>query len=422
VSQSPVEISTLSNGLTVVTHAMPQLETVALGIWVRAGARDEQAMENGIAHLLEHMAFKGTKRRSARDIAEEIEAAGGDINASTAMENTAYYARVLKDDWRLALDVLSDILIDPVFDGQELERERDVILQEIAAANDTPDDLVFDLLQGRAWPEHPLGRPILGTAERVVTHDVAAITGYRDRHYAANRMVVAAAGNIDHRRLAAEAEALLAGLTPASRRSWQVPRFVGGPALAARPLDQTHVAFGLPGVSYHDHDVYTMQVLSGILGGGMSSRLFQELREERGLCYAVYSYATSYEDGGILTVYAATAPDKADALVSVMSDVMRSLADDIPESEVARARAQIKAGLVMNLESAAGRADQIARQFLAFGRVPEISELIARIDAVDATQVSALAGRVLTGSQPAMGAVGAITSLAPYERIAARFT
>ena len=422
MSQSPVEISTLSNGLTVVTHAMPQLETVALGIWVRAGARDEHPSENGIAHLLEHMAFKGTKRRSARDIAEEIEAAGGDINASTAMENTAYYARVLKDDWRLALDVLSDILIDPVFDGHELERERDVILQEIAAANDTPDDLVFDLLQEKAWPAHPLGRPILGTAERVGAHDVAAIAAYRDRHYGANRMVVAAAGNIDHHQLATEAEALLGGVAPASGRMWQAPRFVGGPALAARPLDQTHVAFGLPGVSYHDRDVYTMQVLSGILGGGMSSRLFQELREERGLCYAVYSYATSYEDGGMLTVYAATAPDKAEALVSVMSDVMRSLADDIPESEVARARAQIKAGLVMNLESAAGRADQIARQFLAFGRIPAISELIARIDAVDAAEVRALAGRVLAGSQPAMGAVGVITSLAPYERIAARFT
>jgi predicted Zn-dependent peptidase len=422
VSQSSVETSTLPNGITVVTHALPELETVAIGIWVRAGARDEQPSENGIAHLLEHMAFKGTGRRSARDIAEEIEAAGGDINASTAMENTAYYARVLKDDWRLALDVLSDILIDPVFDPEELERERDVILQEIAAAHDTPDDLVFDLLQSQAWPEHPLGRPILGTAARVAVHDVAAITRYRDRHYAANRMVVAAAGDIDHRQLVAEAEALLAKLAPASSRCWQPPRFVGGPSSAPRPLDQTHIAFGLPGVSYHDPDVYTMQVLSGILGGGMSSRLFQELREERGLCYAVYSYASSYEDSGILTVYAATAPDKAGALVSVMSDVMRSLVDDIPEREVARARAQIKAGLVMNLESASGRADQIARQFLAFGRVPDIAELIARIDAVDASRVNALAARVLTGIRPAMAAVGAITSLAPYERIAARFT
>src|SRR5262245_2226997 len=216
MSESPVEISRLPNGLTVVTHAMPQLETVALGIWVRAGARDERRSENGIAHFLEHMAFKGTGRRSARDIAEEIEAAGGDINASTAMENTAYYARVLKADWRLALDVLSDILMDPVFDLQEFDRERDVILQEVAAAQDTPDDLVFDLLQAQAWPEHPLGRPILRTSERVVAHDVAAIAGYRDRHYAANRMVVAAAGNIDHRQLAEEAEARLAGVAPAS--------------------------------------------------------------------------------------------------------------------------------------------------------------------------------------------------------------
>jgi len=421
VSERPVDISRLENGLSIVSHAMPQLETVALGIWVRAGARDENPSESGTAHFLEHMAFKGMGRRSARDIAEEIEAAGGDINASTAMENTAYYARVLKDDWRLALDVLSDILIDPVFDEEELEHERDVILQEIAAASDTPDDLVFDLLQAQAFPEHPLGRPIIGTAERVAAHGAAAITGYRKRHYAANRMVVAAAGHIDHRQLVTEAREWLAGLPSHSVRSWQAPRFVGGPSLAARPLDQTHIALGLPGVSYHDRDVYTMQVLSGVLGGGMSSRLFQELREERGLCYAVYSYAASYEDSGILTVYAATAPDKAEALVSVMTDVMLSLTDDIPEREVARAAAQIKAGLVMNLESASGRADQIARQFLAFDRVPEIAELIARIDAVEAKEVSALAARVLGGSRPALGAVGAIRSLAPYERIAARF-
>jgi predicted Zn-dependent peptidase len=417
-----VEITRLDNGLHVLTHVMPQLETTALGVWVRAGSRDETAAENGVAHFLEHMAFKGTSRRSARDIAEEIEAAGGDINAATATETTAYHARVLKDDWRLALDILADILIDPAFDDDELERERDVILQEIAAANDTPDDLVFELLQAQAFGDHPVGRPILGTAQCVSAHSAEALMAYRANHYSAGRMVVAAAGSIDHAALVSEVGRLLGARTPAAAPALSQPLFRPGPTLAERPLDQTHVALAFPGVSYHDDDLYALQVLACALGGGMSSRLFQELREERGLCYAIFAHASAFADCGLLSVYAATAPDKVAELMQVAGDVMVSMADRVSEAEVARARAQIKASLVMSLESAAGRADQIARQFLALGRVPEVPALIARIDQVTADDVRGLAGRLFQGQKPAVSAVGALSGLPAYERIAARFS
>ena len=415
-----VRVTRLDNGIHVVTHDFPQLETVALGVWVRAGARDERESENGVAHFLEHMAFKGTHRRDAFRIAAEIEAAGGDINAATAMETTAYYARVLKDDWPLALDILADILTDPVFDSGELEREKDVILQEIAAANDTPDDLVFDLAQAAAFPGHSLGRPILGTAEHVEAHGAGDMVGYRGAHYGGARMVVSAAGRIDHEAFVAEAARLLSGIPAGNGPVRAAPAFAGGPALASRPLDQAHLVLTFPSVSYHDQDIYGVQVLSSVLGGGMSSRLFQEVREKRGLCYSVFSSASAYQDSGLFTVYAASSAEKADELAAVTSDVMLSLAGGVSADEIARARAQLKAGLVMSLESASGRADQIARQFLAFGRVPEISEIIARIERVEEGDVRRLASRIF-GVRPAVAAVGDISRLASYDRLAARF-
>ena len=414
-------ITPLPNGIHVVTHEFPQLETVALGIWVRAGARDEHERENGVAHFLEHMAFKGTSRRDAFQIAAEIEAAGGEINAATAMETTAYYARVLKDDWRLALDILADILTDPVFDPEELARERDVILQEIAATNDTPDDLVFDLAQAASFPDHPLGRPILGTSDHVESHDAGAIVAYRQAHYRGARMVVAAAGRIDHDALVEEASRLLQGIPAGDRPVRSRPSFVGGPSLAARPLDQTHIVLSFPSVSYHDEDIYAVQVLSSVLGGGMSSRLFQEVRERRGLCYSVFASAAGYEDSGLFTVYAATAPDKADELAAVASDVMLSMTQGVEENEIARAKAQLKAGLVMSLESASSRADQIARQFLALGRVPEIADIVAKVERVEAADLTRLASAIFRGGRPALAAVGGLSRLAPYDRIAARF-
>jgi predicted Zn-dependent peptidase len=400
---------------------MPHLETVALGIWVKAGARDEKPEENGIAHFLEHMAFKGTSRRSAQRIAEEIESAGGEINAATGMETTTYYARVLKHDWPLALDILADILTGSVFDPDELERERDVILQEIAAAHDAPDDLVFDLAQSAAYGTHPLGRPILGTSQRIMSFDRSDLISWRDRNYWASRMAVVAAGNIDHSAFAKEAERLLGHLDSGTGTHRLQPDFVAECQLAAKPLDQTHLVLSFSAPGYRHPDIYGLQVLSSLLGGGMSSRLFQEVRERRGLCYSVFSFGTAYEDAGCFGVYAASSPSHTRELIDVTAEVMLSAAEEVTAEEINRAKAQLKASLVMNLESASARADQIARQFLAFGDVPDISTLIARIGAVEASDVSHLASRIMRGNTPALSAVGQLSELASHGQIAAQF-
>jgi predicted Zn-dependent peptidase len=416
-----VQITRLDNGVHVISHDLAHLETVSLGIWVRAGARDESEAQNGIAHFLEHMAFKGTNRRSAFQIARDIENVGGDINASTSMETTGYYARLLKEDWRLGLDVLADILTDPVFDPEEVARERDVILQEIAASNDEPDDLVFDLAQAVAYPAHALGRPILGNSEQVAGYDAEAMMKYRLANYAGERIVVAAAGRIEHEALVEEAARLLGSIPSTAAPARTAPAFGGGASLAKRKLDQAHIVLSFPAVGYHHDDVYVLQVLSMLLGGGMSSRLFQEVREKRGLCYSVFSTASSYEDSGLFSVYAATAPAKAAELTRVASDTMLSVLEPVDEAEIGRAKAQLKAGLVMSLESASARADQMARQFLAFGKVPEMAAIIEKVERVTPQDVSRLAGQILRSGNPALAAVGALGKLAPYDRIAARF-
>ncbi len=416
-----VEITCLPNGLYVVTHAMPHIETVALGIWVKAGARDERPEENGIAHFLEHMAFKGTERRSAQAIAEEIESAGGEINAATGMETTTYFARVLKNDWSLALDILADIFTGSVLDPEELERERDVILQEIAAAHDQPDDLVFDLAQAACYGDHPLGRSILGTAELIGKVSRDQMLAWRGRNYWAARIVVAAAGNIDHRAFAAETERLLGKIETGQQPQREPPVFTPKSETAAKPLDQAHLVLSFAAPGYRDPEIYTLQVLSNILGGGMSSRLFQEVREKRGLCYSVFSFGSAYEDGGQIGVYAATSPEHAPELLGLTSDIMLSVARDVTEAEIARAKAQLKASLVMNLESASARCDQIARQFLAFGMVPSIATLVAKIEAVTAAEVRELAERLFKSRSPAFSAVGQLSTLSSYDEIASHF-
>jgi predicted Zn-dependent peptidase len=417
-----VEITCLENGLNVLTHAMPHIETVALGIWVKAGARDERPEENGIAHFLEHMAFKGTKRRTAKDIAEEIESAGGEINASTGMETTTYYARVLKDDWALALDILADIFTESELDNEELERERDVILQEIAAANDQPDDLVFDLAQSASYGDHPLGRSILGTSELIAAVDREKMLAWRDRNYWASRIVVAAAGNIDHEKFAEAAKKLFGKIERGQQPQREPPSFSGTEQKSQKPLDQTHVVLSFAAPSYRDPEIYQLQVLSNILGGGMSSRLFQEVREKRGLCYSVFAFGSAYEDAGQIGVYAASSPEHTKELLKVTSSVMMSVTSAVTDAEVARAKAQLKTSLVMNLESASSRADQIARQFLAFGLVPAISTLVEKIEAVTPEQVRDLAARLFQDKVPAVSAVGQLSHLSAHKKISGYFS
>jgi predicted Zn-dependent peptidase len=417
-----VEVTCLANGIHVLTHNLPHLETVAIGIWVKAGARDERPDENGIAHFLEHMAFKGTVRRSAQAIAEEIESAGGEINAATGMESTSYYARTLKSDWALALDILADILTGSVLDPIELERERDVILQEIAAVNDQPDDLVFDLAQSAAYGSHPLGRSILGTAQLIAAVGRQQMLDWRERHYWGSRMVAAAVGNIDHAAFAAEAARRLGAIPFGRPPQRDPPAFQPTAIVADKPLDQAHMVLSFAAPGYRDPDIYVLQILSSILGGGMSSRLFQEVREKRGLCYSVFSFGSAHEDAGQIGVYAASSPEHSRALVDLASAVMLSMAGNVTEAEIARAKAQLKANLVMSLESPSARADQIARQFLAFGEVPAIATLVAKIEAVTAERVRGLAQRLFRKQAPAFSAVGHVSQMAAYETIVGHFS
>ncbi len=417
-----VQITTLDNGLRVVSHEMPHLETVSLGVWINAGARNEAPEEHGIAHFLEHMAFKGTSRRSAMQIAEEIESAGGDINAATGMEMTSYFARILKDDTPLALDVLADILLDPRFDPDEIERERQVVIQEIGASLDDPGDLVFDLAQQCAYPQQALGRPILGTVGSVSAFSPAMISAYRDSHYGAPAMVLSAAGAVTHDALVREAEAAFGRFSNRPRQTIERGAFSGGFTCREKPLEQTHLVLAFEAPGYTDEAFYATQVLASVLGGGMSSRLFQEIREKRGLCYSIGTFSSNYAETGMLGVYAATSPDLTDELITVLTGELTAFARNVRDDETVRARAQLKAGLLMSLESSSMRADQVARQLLAFGRVVSVEEVSQKVDAVDRAAVADLAERLFRSSQPVYSAVGALDGLASYEQVAAQFS
>jgi predicted Zn-dependent peptidase len=401
-----VRVTTLQSGLRIVTHEMGHLESAALGVWVGAGSRSEREEEHGLSHLLEHMAFKGTRTRSAADIAEEIEAVGGEVNAATSVETTSYYARVLKNDVPLALDILSDILRNSVFDPQELAREQHVILQEIGAALDTPEDRVYDNFAEAAFPGQPIGRTILGTAETVSAAGSPMLDAYLDRHYHGPAMVVAAAGALDHDRLVELAGEAFTDLPGEAGPRPAAATYHGGERREPRDLQETQIMLGFEGLRYGSDDFYAAQILSAIIGGGMSSRLFQEVREKRGLCYSIYSFHWSFADTGVFGVHAATGPGDVEELMPVLIDELGRAADDIGEKELGRARAQLRAGLLMTLESPAARAGQLARQLLLFGRVISPEELIERIEAIGIADLRRLAARIFRAGRLTLATVG----------------
>ena len=416
-----VRITELSSGLRVVTDSMDHLETSSVGIWVDVGARYEESTVNGVSHMLEHMAFKGTERRSARAIAEEIEAVGGHLNAYTSREHTAYFARVLKDDVALAVDILTDILQHSTFDEKELARERDVIVQEIGQSEDTPDDVVFDRFQETAYPDQPLGRSILGTVERVMSMSRDDLKGYLAAHYNAPAMVVAGAGRIDHEQLVDLVGIGLNGLPLANACEPVAASYSPGEFREARDLEQVHFLLGFDGLAHNDNQFYASHVLSTLLGGGMSSRLFQEIRENRGLAYAVHTFSASYSDGGLYGIYAGTGAEQLDELVEVTASEIRKVTEEIHEDELARARSQLKAGIMMSLESSSSRCEQLGRQMHLFGRPLSLGEIVGRIDEVTREDATAVAARLFRDSRPVVAALGPIERLEPYPQIAARF-
>lgn len=413
-------LTKLPNGLTVVTDRMESVETVSLGVWVGSGTRNERPEWNGIAHLLEHMAFKGTGRRTAQAIAEEIEAVGGQLNAYTAREHTAYYAKVLSGDLALAIDILADILQNSSFDPTELERERSVVLQEIGQARDTPDDIVFDHFQAAAFPDQPMGRSVLGTTDIVGHMKRDVLFDYMKAQYGAEKMIFAAAGRLDHAQVVECARDHFRGLLPNGHFKPEPARYAGGEIREDRSLEQLHLVVGFRGVPFDDSDYYAASALSTLLGGGMSSRLFQEVREKRGLAYNIYSFGSSYSDSGLFGIYAGTGEAMVDELVRVIGGETVAIADKVAEVEIERARAQLKASILMALESTGARCERLATNLLVYGRIIPVEEIVAEINAIDVASIRRVARRVLE-SRPTIAAVGPVRSLASYDTIAGRF-
>ena len=398
-----VRLTTLDNGLRIVTEHMPGLKSASAGVWVMAGGRHERPEQNGIAHFLEHMAFKGTGRRTALQIAEEVEDVGGYINAYTSREMTAYYARVLENDVGLALDVIGDIVLNPAFHEADIETERHVILQEIGQALDTPDDIVFDWLQEVSYPDQPFGRTILGPEERVSAFSATDLRGFVGERYAPGEMILSAAGAVDHDAIVSQAQAMFGKVKARPALGFDLARFAGTERREVKDLEQVHFAMAFDAPGYRHADVHAAQVYATAMGGGMSSRLFQKIREERGLCYSIFAQAGAYEDAGQITLYAGTSEDEIEDLMYLTMDEMKRAADDMTDAEVARARAQIKAGMLMGLESASSRAERIARLMAIYGRVPDVDEVVAKIDAVTTADVRRFAeGLTMAGSALAL--------------------
>ncbi|MDP4023397.1 pitrilysin family protein [Methylobacterium sp. NEAU 140] len=413
-----LRITRLANGVTVATEPMPGVATASLGVWVGAGSRHERADESGLSHLIEHMAFKGTRSRSARQIAEAIENVGGEINAATSTEGTSYTARVLGEHAGLALDVIGDILTDSTFDAAELAREKGVILQEYAAVEDTPDDVVYDAFAEAAFPGQPIGRPILGRPETIRRFDARAIRAYLDREYTPDRFVVAAAGSVDHAAVVEAAERRFGALPARAAPEAEPGRYGGGERRMPRKLEQANLVIGLPGLSFRDDGYYALHMFAQVLGGGLTSRLWQEVREARGLAYEIQAFHWPFSDCGLFGIGAGVAGADVAELVAVTLEVATLAARDLDAREIERAKAGLKLSLLSALETPGGRIERNARQILAWGRVIPAEEVIARVDAVSVDDVRAAAAATLQGP-PTLAAIGPIRGLPPLDRIAA---
>lgn len=403
-----VQVSELSNGLRVVSHRMAGLETATVGVFVNAGARTETDNEHGVAHFLEHMAFKGTTTRTPMQIAEEIESAGGTLNAVTSSEATNYHARVLRSDVELGLQLIADLLLNPAFSDDEMDREREVILQEIAATQDSPDDIAFDLALAEAYPNQPLGRSILGTSRTVSRHAAADLKRFRNENYSASRMILSAAGAVDHDALHRLADKLFTGMPAEPARPIKRAKFEGGHAVSDKRFEQCHVIYAFEGYPNGHDAAFAGKIFAGIAGGGMASRLFQEVREKRGLCYDIHAFDSGYSDSGIIGLHSATSPQQLRELTTLALGIFADLAEEGPApEELARAKSQLKAGLFMSLESCEARAGQLAWDLTVFGRPLSNEELIEKIEGVTREDVQAIGRRFREKPEIVSIAVGA---------------
>ncbi|MBH69567.1 MAG: peptidase M16 [Rhodospirillaceae bacterium] len=416
-----VKVTELPGGIRVVTEKMSSVESVSLGAWFGVGTRNETVETNGVAHLLEHMVFKGTKHRTAQEIVGQIEFVGGHINAYTSREQTAYFARVLRNDIGIVVDVLADILQHSIFDKSELKRERNVILQEIGQAEDTPDDIIFDYFQETAFPDQAVGRPVLGRAVVVSEISRRTVIEFIKDNYSGNRMVFAAAGDIEHEDLVDQVAARFNSLSSTDAEMVDEPaEYSGGDFRQKKDLEQIHLVIGFPGLAYGHQEFYASQVLSMLLGGGMSSRLFQEVREKRGLAYAIHTFTTSFRDGGLIGIYAGTAEHKIQEMLPVISDELNNIGVSDLDREIYRSKVQLKSALLMGREATSNRCEQLASQLLTHGRVKPMEEILQKLDEVDSDLIKKVIKRTLN-QPPTLAAIGPISKLEPYSVFQSRF-
>ena len=399
----------LDNGIRFVCEPMRHVRSLALGVWINAGSRDEEPAERGLSHFLEHMHFKGTRRRTARAIADAADAVGGELNAYTSRESTTFYARVLDEHTGLAVDLLSDILLESTFPGEEVERERQIILEEIRMVEDTPDDYIHDLYYATALGDRGLGAGVLGTPRTVEAVTRETLLAYRDRRYTAENILIAAAGRMEPERLRDALDATFGrierrGRTERPPQAWPP----GSVRVFPRELAEAHLCLGFRGLAHDDPDRYAFFLLNTMLGSGASSRLFQEIREKRALAYSIYSFVSSYSDTGVLAVYAGTRPDRVREVVERILVQCDRFRREIDGDALQRAREQLKGNLLLGLESTAARMNHIARNQICFGRQPGLDEILARIDAVGADEVRRMAERIFRDDRLTLTVLGPV--------------
>jgi predicted Zn-dependent peptidase len=410
---SPIKQTVLDNGFTIITERMDHVRSASVGIWVRSGSRHEAAALNGISHFIEHTLFKGTRNRTSREIAVESDAIGGHVDAFTSREVASYYVKVLDEHLPRAFDLLADLVSTPLFANEELNRERNVVMEEIKMVEDTPDDLVHEVFVANFWPDHPLGRSILGTADTLATFDHERVADYFYNMYTPRNLVVAGAGNIEHERFVDMVARYLSGLKDRPLDlSASAPRHAARRIVLDKDLEQTHLVLGTCCPSMTSADRYSVHVLNVILGGGMSSRLFQTIREEHGLAYAVYSGVNAYTDAGYLSVYAATSPEQVTDVIRLsVEEFDKFKREPVTEAELQRAKDQLKVSIMLSLESTSARMSNLARQEIFFGRQFTLDEILERIDQVTVADVQRVAGEIFCGDGLAITALGQLGSL-----------
>lgn len=411
----------LPNGVRVVIEEIPSVYSVAIGLWIGCGSRDESKEQQGISHFLEHLFFKGTQNRTAKEIAETFDSVGGHLNAFTTKEYTCIYARVLAEHVGLAIDVLSDMFFNSLFNREEIEKEKKVVLEEIKMYDDTPDELVHDLYSQVVWPEHPLGRPILGTQETVARLTRDQIIDYYQNRYNAKNLVIAVAGNIRHEQVVEQLAGKFGNFKrKGGERTLKAPTSKASYKQLTKDTEQLQVCLGVPGLSQEDPDIYALIVLNNVLGGGLSSRLFQEVREERGLAYSIYSYHTTYIDTGLYTIYAGTSPENFEELIQTIFKQIYSLKTyGIDKEELQRSKQQVKGNLLLGKENTSHRMSRLGKTELCYNRIITVEEIIDSVNKVTSEDVQKVAQRLFVKDAMCLATIGKVQVGPVWEKLLA---